>query len=221
MPLPYPEKLDKVLWIPSPSGGFSLAQTLKHMNQHLPSPPWTHLVWFKNSIPKHSFTLWVAIQQKLPTLNRRCTSHINATICTLCNSHLESHDHLFFQCIFTKPLWSFLQTRCGFHIFPNSWQSLINWASHHWRNCKGFYSNSVAKLALSSLVYSIWMERNRRIFRKRSLSQNALLHQILDTVRLELMSASLTDSPSSRRIIEEWELPASVIRPPTKPPDTI
>ncbi|XP_059635631.1 uncharacterized protein LOC132277803 [Cornus florida] len=220
MPLPCPKKQDKVVWIPSPSGSFLIVQTLKHLNLHLPSPSWTHLVWFKNSVPKYSFTLWVAIQQKLPILNRRCTSHINATICYLCNSHLESHDHIFFQCDYTKPLWSFIQSRCGIHIHPNSWQYLITWASHHWRNNNGFYSNSVAKLALSSLVYNIWMERNRRIFKKNFLSQNALLQQVLDRIRQKLLSSQLTDSLSSRRIIEEWELPASVIRPPAKPPDS-
>ncbi|XP_059659045.1 uncharacterized protein LOC132305419 [Cornus florida] len=192
---------------------------MKHYNSHLPNLPWTHLVWSKNSIPQLSFTLWVAIQQKLPTLNRRCTTHVNATLCTLCNSQLQNHNHLFFECDYTEPLWTFLQARCGFHIKPSSWPYLINWASQHWRSNSGFYNSSTSKLALAALVYNIWMERNRRIFQRKYLSQNSLLHQTMDMIRLKFISTTLTDSPTVRRIIEEWDLPSSVIRPPAKLPD--
>ncbi|XP_059627223.1 uncharacterized protein LOC132270018 [Cornus florida] len=220
-PLPCPEKCDKVKWIPSPNGKFSIGHTLNHFDKHLPSIPWTHLVWSKNFVPKLSFTLWVAVQMRLPTLNRRCTSHINATTCTLCNSfELETHDHLFFKCDFTRPLWSFIQAKCGFYINSSSWRNLVLWASHHWKSNSGVHYSSITKLALASLMYNIWMERNRKIVKKSSLSQNALLQQVIDLIRLKLMSSKFADSPTSRRIIEDWELSAFVIRPPAKPPDT-
>jgi len=31
---------------------------------------WHDIVWFKNAVPRHSFLLWVAVQQKLTTQDR-------------------------------------------------------------------------------------------------------------------------------------------------------
>ncbi|XP_059650448.1 uncharacterized protein LOC132296253 [Cornus florida] len=85
----------------------------------------------------------------------------------------------------------------------------------------GFYNSSTSKLALAALVYNIWMERNRIIFQRKFQYQNTLLHQTLDIIRMKLISSAVTDSPSTRRVNEEWDLPSSIIRPPAKPPDRI
>ncbi|XP_059654741.1 uncharacterized protein LOC132301510 [Cornus florida] len=192
---------------------------MDHYNLQYPTLPWTHLVWFKSSIPKHSFTLWVAIQQKLPTLDRRCTAHINSTICILCNAEPESYDHLFFSCSFVQPLWKFLQARCGFYIQPISWTQLIAWASFHCRGISDHHSNTVSKMTLASLVYNIWIERNMRIFKRNARSANSLLHITLEAIRSKILSSTISDTFIVNRVATEWELPESVIRPAKKPPD--
>ncbi|XP_059639124.1 uncharacterized protein LOC132281440 [Cornus florida] len=195
-PPSHPQKQDRFIWSPSPSGKFSIANTMKHINRHLPTFHWPHLVRTKPLIPKHSFILWVAINLRLPTLDRRCNSHIDATTCILCSSDLESHDHLFFKYSFVKPMWNFLQTRCGFHILPASWSEFITWASYHWKGKSNswFYNNSISRLALAALVYNIWNERNNRIFKKKFASANAVLHQTLQSIRWKLMSSPIKDS---------------------------
>ncbi|XP_059669246.1 uncharacterized protein LOC132314389 [Cornus florida] len=192
---------------------------MKFLNRQLATLPWTHLAWGKPLIPKHAFTLWIAIKQKLSTLDRKCTSHIDSVTCVLCNNALESHDHLFYMCPFVKPLWTFIQIPCGFYIQPTNWASLISWAAYHWRGEGSSHSSSFSRLALASLVYNVWAEHNRRIFTGRKLTQNSLLHLTLDSVRAKLLSTSIKDSTTRRQIVEEWNLPSSVLRQPAKPPD--
>ncbi|XP_059629994.1 uncharacterized protein LOC132272951 [Cornus florida] len=189
---------------------------MKQFSNHLPTLPWTHLVWSKPSIPKHSFTLWVAIQNRLPTLNQRCTAHINATLCVLCGGEPETHDHLFFNCPYVKPLWTFIQTRCGFHISPSSWEQFIGWVSFHWKGKSTFSSNSISIMCLASLVYNIWIEQNRRIFQKKAISANSLLHITLDSVRSKLLTSRILDLKDPRRTAAEWDLSVEILRPPDR-----
>ncbi|XP_059658916.1 uncharacterized protein LOC132305263 [Cornus florida] len=219
LPTPVPQRKDRFIWIPSSSGKFTIVSTLKLINRDIPSQPWSHLVWSKVSIPKHSFTLWVAIQKRLPTLNRRCAAYLNTTTCLICNNDLESHNHLFFSCPYVKPLWTFLLAHCGFYILRSNWSELIHWAAHHWRGNNHSQCNSVSKLALSSLVYNVWNKRNRSLFKKKKLSANSLLHMTLEPVRLKLMSSTFIESIHTRRLTMEWDLPSCVFRPPPKPPD--
>ncbi|XP_059630110.1 uncharacterized protein LOC132273095 [Cornus florida] len=132
---------------------------------------------------------------------------------------MESHNHLFFSCPYVKPLWNFLQARCGFYILPSNWSELVHWAAHHWRGNNQAQCNSVSKFALSSLVYNVWTERNKRLFKKKRLSANSLLHMTLEPVRLKLMSSTFTESIHTRRLTVEWDLPSCVLRPPPEPPD--
>ncbi|XP_059627540.1 uncharacterized protein LOC132270381 [Cornus florida] len=63
---------DKVEWIPSPTGVFSLTNTVTWLAPHHQPRPWNHLVWNSFSIPRCKFILWLAVQKRLPTKDRRC-----------------------------------------------------------------------------------------------------------------------------------------------------
>ncbi|XP_062116335.1 uncharacterized protein LOC133830374 [Humulus lupulus] len=61
-------------------------------------------VWCKLSVPKYRFILWQVINQKLLTrdLLHYCHISVSCLACPVCESKLESHSHLFFDCIFSK-----------------------------------------------------------------------------------------------------------------------
>ena len=57
-------------------------------------------------IPKHSVIVWMAILNKLPTMDRLASwgLEVNETCC-LCQRSGECRDHLFFGCRFSRSIW--------------------------------------------------------------------------------------------------------------------
>ena len=60
-------------------------------------PPWAKMIWTRISLPRHSLTAWMFMHQKLPVLQRlgRYT-HLQNTICGMCQQFTETHAHVFF-----------------------------------------------------------------------------------------------------------------------------
>lgn len=71
------------------------------------SQPWEHVVWHTFSVPKYSFLLWLVLKQRLLTRDRmqRFGMRVPAGDCLLCNSDLESHDHLYSSCPFSSRMF--------------------------------------------------------------------------------------------------------------------
>ena len=65
---------------------------------------WANVVWEQWSLPRHSFSLWLAILGKLKTRDRLLFLSSDP-ICPLCENAEESHAHLFFNCDWTSSLW--------------------------------------------------------------------------------------------------------------------
>ncbi|KAK4393106.1 hypothetical protein Sango_1781400 [Sesamum angolense] len=52
-------------------------------------------------IPRYSFVLWMAILDKLSTMDKPWLSHLGG-VCVLCGREMETHEHLFFRCNFSR-----------------------------------------------------------------------------------------------------------------------
>ncbi|XP_059656295.1 uncharacterized protein LOC132303164 isoform X1 [Cornus florida] len=136
-------------------------------------------------------------------------------LCCLCQSIDESHDHLFFVCSFTNPIWRFLQIKCRIRVSHLSWNGFIAWASNRWRRRNLQISTNL--LVLSTIVNRIWTERNDRIFRGQRNSQSKMLRNTMDMIKQRMISMPVKDSALARRLALDWELPPSFIRPPPEP----
>ncbi|KAJ8436362.1 hypothetical protein Cgig2_009927 [Carnegiea gigantea] len=70
-------------------------------------PKWVKLVWSRTCIPRHSFTMWLFMQSRLPVLQRmgRYTA-TPSTNCPMCKQSPETHEHLFVECTYAKDIWS-------------------------------------------------------------------------------------------------------------------
>jgi len=83
---------------------------------------WHDIVWFKNAIPRHSFLLWMAVQQKLTTQDRLHRFGIHGpNRCSLCLRNNEDHNHLFFECAYTKAIWWDVCDRCDIPRMTKGW----------------------------------------------------------------------------------------------------
>ncbi|CAA7025138.1 unnamed protein product [Microthlaspi erraticum] len=86
---------------------FSSKGTWEQLWQKTQTVPWSDVVWFHQTIPRTSFTLWLVFLSRLPTRDRLRVWGMNVqAICPLCSLEKESHGHLFFSCSYSAALWN-------------------------------------------------------------------------------------------------------------------
>jgi hypothetical protein len=90
---------DEIVWLDSSNHRFSVKVAWEQLRFHNQVVEWHDIVWFKNVVPRHSFLLWVVVQQKLTTQDRLHRFGIHGpNRCSLCLRNNEDHNHLFFEC---------------------------------------------------------------------------------------------------------------------------
>lgn len=62
---------------------------------------WSKMVWAKFNTPKHSFMIWLAVQDRLKTRERlKNIGVIDITNFMLCGNQDETNNHLYFELYF-------------------------------------------------------------------------------------------------------------------------
>ena len=89
---------------------------------------WHRLVWDPLVVPKHAVIAWMAILNRLPTMDRMRAWGIDKdSTCTLCKQEEESRNHLFFDCSYSKEVWRTVLSLSGLHKPVLDWQREFNW----------------------------------------------------------------------------------------------
>ena len=92
------------------------------------SQVWADIVWFSGTVPRYSFILWLAVQNRLSTQDKLISyGIIQATHCVFCRDIVETHNHLFFDCPFTERLWCSLKGKVNVQWPRLDWPDLVNW----------------------------------------------------------------------------------------------
>ncbi|XP_074321486.1 uncharacterized protein LOC141658385 [Silene latifolia] len=91
----------------------------------------------------------------------------------ICHDKLEDHNHLLFQCEFSKKCWSLLWDWLDIR-FPLI--GLSDWY-RSWR-CKSLIQKQVIAAAIAGLIYHIWFARNVCRVEARLQAPWAILQQI-------------------------------------------
>ncbi|XP_059639490.1 uncharacterized protein LOC132281843 [Cornus florida] len=90
---------DHMEWLPSSTRDYSHRLTMDYFAASSLVFAWDHLIWFKHHILKHGFIAWLALKERLATLDTKPIQKKHYTnACYLCLSAEESVDHLFFKC---------------------------------------------------------------------------------------------------------------------------
>ncbi|KAL2248375.1 UNVERIFIED_CONTAM: hypothetical protein Sindi_2689800 [Sesamum indicum] len=127
----------------------------------------------------HWFAFYSHPDPRLSTLDKPWLSHLG-TSCILCDDDsLETLNHLFFR--------------------------YVTWASTRWRG--KHVINAAYRELLASLVYHIWMERNRRRFENVRRDARALSNTILDDVKQRIIYIELPFSVSLCGLYRLWRIP--------------
>lgn len=164
---------------------------------------WFDLVWFSNCTPKHSFIVWIAIQGRLSTQDRIQKWYPDKVMtCPLCNSCLDSLNHLFFECSFSNKVWTELKIKAERNDLPNKWDEIIrNMVSvKHNRSIKSIMS----RILFAACVYFIWHERNKRLFTNEKNEAKEVSMNVINYMRLKLSSLTVRKTTQIENVCKNW-----------------
>ncbi|KAK4711927.1 hypothetical protein R3W88_006440 [Solanum pinnatisectum] len=127
--------------------------------------------------PRFKFILWLAIQNRLATVDRLMKFGIQVPPdCAFCGATLETFDHLYFECLSTRALWRRLCHWMGMYRSIQDWKAELEWVCMLAKRKTGIAEIIVS--VFSMLVYSIWRERNKIRFQKGKLDAEGVLKEV-------------------------------------------
>ena len=125
--------------------------------------PWHRTVWETTNFPSHSFICWLAIQDRLLTIDRLIKRGLmNSNNCCLCTGS-ENRNHLFFECCYSREVWLKIMDWLSFKWQSCDWNQIVIWYCDRLKG--NVFKQRIKKMALTTSIYSIWRERNFRIFK--------------------------------------------------------
>ncbi|XP_058747138.1 uncharacterized protein LOC131620138 [Vicia villosa] len=140
---------------------------------------WRDLVCKNKASPRAVFVLWLVCQNRLATKDRLAKFGINVDQqCVFCEC-LETVNHLFFDCRFSKKVWGeILGWLCIQHDIQD-WYHERKWLikiskSKNWR--KHF-----VKAAVAETIYAVWLDRNAKVFRN-EIDDKHIVNRIIDRI---------------------------------------
>ena len=173
--------------------------------QHAPFP-FFDILWHPRHCPKWSYCLYRALLNKLPTRDRLFRfGIIEDTVCVLCRQEQETNTHLFFDCQFTKYIWSLCKLKLG---FGNSQMGSISEEAVglqlKFKAKDTLYS--LSKLLLAAAVWNIWQERNRRIFQNQELNKVLVFRRLYDDIHILMRTCHWKTCKDSTKnnILSNW-----------------
>ncbi|GJR73274.1 RNA-directed DNA polymerase, eukaryota, reverse transcriptase zinc-binding domain protein [Tanacetum coccineum] len=183
---------------------FKISTVWKDISQQEEKVDWHPLVWFNQSIPKHAFVTWLAIQGRLMTQDRLRVWKPNDVLkCSLCGKCCDSHEHLFFKCEFAKGIWKEIKSLLNVRLFDN-WNQIISEMVLLPLN-RNIWS-IVRRISLNAAVYYIWQERNNRIFKQEKRDADTMVNLIKENTRLKLIGLKVKDSVTVKEVERRWQI---------------
>ncbi|XP_071689011.1 3-ketoacyl-CoA synthase 9-like [Rutidosis leptorrhynchoides] len=134
---------------------------------------WYNIVWFTQAIPRHAFTVWWLMREKLKTQDKLMPWDIQSSAPAP-------------TCFFKS------KNLIQFHIGSNAWMDIVSILAPiaHRRVARVV----VAKLVVAATLYFIWQKRNQRLFKGKARSVDHISQIIFYNVRLKLLSLKFKDS---------------------------
>ncbi|CAA7034130.1 unnamed protein product [Microthlaspi erraticum] len=118
---------------------------------------WHRGIWFRHSTPKYAFCVWLAIHNRLSTLDRMQMWNTGIiTTCTLCHTPSETRDHLFFSCRYSAEVWGALSKGLLKRRYTTDWTSLISFILD---TDQDSITLLLARYVFQTTTHGIWGER--------------------------------------------------------------
>lgn len=176
----------------------------RNLREQQPTLPWTKAIWIVGGIPKHGFLAWLFALNRNPTRDRlHHWGLATATDCLLCANHMESRDHLYFECAYSWELWSIFAGRLG--LTPaRDWEGSLN----QMQNLTGNkFWKRILLLYWQATIYWTWMERNCRLHRNTTRTV-ASMFPLIDRLMKEKILSVRDSNPASSSSLMQVSLQA-------------
>nr|GEV96344.1 hypothetical protein [Tanacetum cinerariifolium] len=197
---------DKIVWIDNTGAErvFGTRIVWRDWNNYSAKMEWHPVIWYNMSIHRHTFVVWMALQNKLMTQENIAKWKDDAGMkCSLCQCCMNSIEHLFFMCPFTNAVWREVQKMLNMQL-SYDWQIIID-ELIGLPNNKNVWS-IVRKLVFGAAVYFIWQERNRRMFQNEKREVKNIVEIVKEIVRLKLASFMVKDGRTVRNVEAAWKI---------------
>ncbi len=143
------------------------------------------LIWKTWAPSKCKNFAWLVLQNRIWTSDRlQLRQWPNNYFCQLCYRNLETAQHLFKDCPFTREIWDKIMARMNHNQpFPvhNPDESLVDWWESRTKQQSKCQSKGMQSLHML-LSWEIWCERNRRVFKDKALQIPQLTARIMDEI---------------------------------------
>ncbi|XP_074315589.1 uncharacterized protein LOC141651791 [Silene latifolia] len=115
--------------------------------------------WMSNRVlvPRHSFFIWLTVQNRLLTQDRLCKMKIiQENRCFLCGVDEENIEHLFFECCYAKKCLELVRIWLQVDIPVNL---VLSW----WvkKKMHSLLIKHILGAVIASLMYHLWQARNQ------------------------------------------------------------
>ena len=149
-------------------------------------PSFPELIWHADAPPKCRFFSWLAVQGRCQTadnLARKGWPH--NPLCALCGTQPETTVHLLATCSYSLRFWQIAIDRA--RLPPNLTPTAATTSLTEWLQCTSSSLNQDMAKTWQSIVpliwWSLWLERNGRIFNHKMSSPAQLLQTTLAEAR--------------------------------------
>ena len=172
---------------------------------------WCDIVWFSHGIPRHAFHLWLIMRRCLKTQDKLRSWDVSPTMvlsslrCSLCGLHMDSHEHLFFECDYSAKIWCRIRNLAGMDTVPPVLEDIVAWLQP--MAAKRSISCIVGKLLFAAASYYVWSERNNRLFKNTRRTHEELCDLIIIMIRLKLVSFKFKNKPRVTDLLKKWNMP--------------
>jgi hypothetical protein len=124
---------DHLIWTASKKGEFVSSDTWQVLREKKDQIEWWKIIWFPLAIPKHAFILWLAMKNRLVTGVRLLQWGYKGDVnCCFCRNHVESRNHLIFECSFSYRIWRFCMARCRVDNPLIMWDDITQLGCSNW-----------------------------------------------------------------------------------------
>nr|GEW40904.1 RNA-directed DNA polymerase, eukaryota, reverse transcriptase zinc-binding domain protein [Tanacetum cinerariifolium] len=134
---------------------------------------------------------------KLSTQDRIAVWKPNEVMqCVFCKQCLDSIEHLFFTCIYSKNVWK--ELRLLSVNMPFSRRNIME-ELQRFPNNNNIWS-IIRKLMFGAVAYYIWQERNNRVFRDEKIDEMTLVQIIKEIIQLRITGFAVKDSKAVKEV---------------------
>ena len=138
-------------------------------------------VWNPMNVPKHSFILWLVLKQRIMTKERASRFiQLDNIDCSLCKDEAETTQHLFFQCQIVQEWLKEIKYWLGWRTHKTELHDLLLWIQ---RKKATKFRRRIWLTAVAALVYAVWYQRNRVVWRKEEMQKSEVCKRVKHDVK--------------------------------------